>query len=58
VALVITAVWAVTVLAPLFVDGVDLPDATALMLIVAAYFLSTDVLQKLKNGNGKNGGTA
>jgi len=58
VALVITAVWAVTVLAPLFIDGVNLPDATALMLIVATYFLGTDVLQRLRNGNGKNGGTA
>jgi hypothetical protein len=56
VALVITAVWAVTVLAPLFVENIDLPDATPLMLLVATYFLGTDVLQRLRNGNGKSNG--
>ena len=58
VALVITTVWAVTVLAPLFVADIDLPDATPLMLLVATYFLGTDVLQRLRNGGNKNGGTA
>jgi hypothetical protein len=60
VALVITAVWAAIVIIPVFVEGIDAPvaEVTPVMLLAASYLLGADVVKRLRNGNGKNGGTA
>lgn len=60
VALVITAVWAAIVLIPVFIQGIKTPvaEVTPVMLLAASYLLGADVVKRLRNGNGKNGGAA
>jgi high-affinity Fe2+/Pb2+ permease len=60
VAVVITAVWAAVVLQSVLsgVSGGALTAVSPVMLLVATFLFGQGVIQRLRNGDNKNGGTS
>ena len=54
IAVLITVIWGVVILLPVWVQNFDAPvaEVTPVMLLAATYLLGKDALSKIRNGNG------